>query len=222
MARPKAILSWSSGKDSAYSALEVRRSGELELVGALTTLTREHDRVSMHGVRRALLHAQMDRLGLPCHEVVIPSPCPNEVYEREMRGAVDAIRAQGVTHVVFGDLFLEDIREYRERQLAGTGLTPVFPLWGRETSALARAMLQDGLRATVTSVDPRQVDRAFAGRAWDEALLDALPEGADPCGENGEMHTVVTAGPMFSSPIATEVGEIVEREGFVYADVLLA
>lgn len=221
MTRPKAVVSWSSGKDSAWATHEVRRAGAYELVGALTTLTREHDRVSMHGVRTELLRAQMDALGLPLHEVVIPSPCPNEIYEREMAKAVDALRGAGVTHVIFGDLFLEDIRAYRERQLEGTGLTPVFPLWGRDTAALAREMIAGGLRATITSVDPRQIDRSFAGRAFDAALLEALPATADPCGENGELHTVVTAGPMLAAPIATRVGEIVERDGFVYADVLL-
>ncbi len=221
-ARPKAVVSWSTGKDSAWAAHVVREGGALELVGALTTLTREHERVSMHGVRTEVLRAQVARLGLPLHEVVLPWPCPNEAYERAMGEAVDALVARGVTHVVFGDLFLEDIRAYRERQLAGTGLTPVFPLWGRDTRELAEAMIDGGLRATLVSVDPRQLDASFAGRAFDEALLRDLPASVDPCGERGEMHTVVTAGPMLSSPIATRVGEVTVRDGFVYADVLLA
>jgi len=217
-----AFISWSSGKDSAWALHEVRRAGDLEIVGALTTLSQAHGRVAMHGVREALLDAQMERIGLPVRKVWLPSPCPNEVYEREMGAACEALVADGVTHVVFGDLFLEDIRAYRERQLEGTGLTPVFPLWQRDTATLARQMIDGGLEATVTSVDPKQVDRGFAGRAWDAALLDALPEGADPCGENGELHTVVTAGPMFDRPIPHRVGEIVDRDGFVFADVLLA
>lgn len=218
----KAIISWSSGKDSAWALHEARRAGDLEIVGALTTLAKEHGRVAMHGVREALLDAQMDRVGLPVRKIWLPSPCPNEVYEREMGAACEALVADGVTRVIFGDLFLDDIRAYRERQLEGTGLTPVFPLWGRDTEALAREMIAGGLRATVTSLDPSRVDRAFAGRAWDAALLDALPDDADPCGENGEMHTVVTAGPMFDRPIETAAGEVVERDGFLYADVLLA
>lgn len=218
---PKAVISWSSGKDSAWALHEVRRAGDLEVVGALTTLAEKFGRVAMHGVREAVLDAQMERVGLNVHKVWLPWPCPNEAYERAMADACAGLVADGVTHVVFGDLFLEDIRAYRERQLQGTGLTPVFPLWGRDTTVLAHTMIDGGLEATIATLDPSRLDRELVGRPWDRALLAALPESVDPCGEHGEMHTVVTAGPMFDGAIETRVGEVVEREGFVYADVLL-
>ena len=220
MSRPKALVAWSSGKDSAWSLREVLRAGELEVVGLLTTVTSEFGRVSMHAVREALLDAQAAALGLPCRKVRIPWPCPNDAYEREMAAAVAEARAAGVTRIVFGDLFLADIRAYREERLAGTGVAPVFPLWGRETALLAREMIAGGLVATLTCVDPRRLDRALAGRPFDAALLAALPAGVDPCGENGEFHTFVSAGPMFRAPLDVVGGEVVEREGFVFADVL--
>jgi uncharacterized protein (TIGR00290 family) len=220
MAKPRVLVAWSSGKDSAWALHTLRCAGEVEVVGLLTTVTAEFDRVSMHAVREALLDAQAGALGLPCRKVRIPRVCTNEVYEREMAGALDAARADGVTQVAFGDLFLEDVRAYRVSRMAGTGVTPMFPLWGLPTAALARAMLAGGLRATLTCVDPRQVDRGLVGRAFDEALLAALPAGADPCGENGEFHTFAWAGPMFAAPLDVEVGEVVERDGFVFADVL--
>lgn len=220
--KPKAILSWSSGKDSAWALHLVRQAGEYEITGLLTTLNEAADRVAMHGVRRALLEAQADAAGLSLRQVMLPWPCPNEVYEARMAEACDALKADGVTHVIFGDLFLEDIRAYRETQMAKAGLTPVFPLWELETHGLIREMLAAGVRATAVSVDPKQIDAAFAGRVIDEAFLADLPESADPCGENGEFHTVVTAGPMFSREIAVTAGETVERDGFVYADVRLA
>ncbi len=220
MSRPKALVAWSSGKDSAWSLHEVLRAGELEVVGLLTTVTSEFGRVSMHAVREALLDAQAAALGLPCRKVRIPWPCPNDAYEREMAAAVAEARAAGVTRIVFGDLFLADIRAYREERLAGTGVAPVFPLWGRETALLAREMIAGGLVATLTCVDPRRLDRALAGRPFDAALLAALPAGVDPCGENGEFHTFVSAGPMFRAPLDVVGGEVVEREGFVFADVL--
>lgn len=220
MSRPKALVAWSSGKDSAWSLREVLRAGELEVVGLLTTVTSEFGRVSMHAVREALLDAQAAALGLPCRKVRIPWPCPNDAYEREMAAAVAEARAAGVTRIVFGDLFLADIRAYREERLAGTGVAPVFPLWGRETALLAREMIAGGLVATLTCVDPRRLDRALAGRPFDAALLAALPAGVDPCGENGEFHTFVSAGPMFRAPLEVVGGEVVEREGFVFADVL--
>ncbi len=220
MSRPKALVAWSSGKDSAWSLHEVLRAGELEVVGLLTTVTSEFGRVSMHAVREALLDAQAAALGLPCRKVRIPWPCPNDAYEREMAAAVAEARAAGVTRIVFGDLFLADIRAYREERLAGTGVAPVFPLWGRETALLAREMIAGGLVATLTCVDPRRLDRALAGRPFDAALLAALPAGVNPCGENGEFHTFVSAGPMFRAPLEVVGGEGVEREGFVFADVL--
>jgi uncharacterized protein (TIGR00290 family) len=218
--RPKAIVAWSSGKDAAWALHEVRRAGELDVVGLLTTVTSEFGRVSMHAVREALLDAQAAAAGLPCRKVRIPWPCPNATYEAEMAGALAEARAAGVTRVVFGDLFLEDVRAYRERNLAGTGIEPVFPLWGKDTRALADEMLAGGLRATLTCVDPRKVSAALVGRAFDRALLSALPAGVDPCGENGEFHTFASAGPMFRSELRVSAGEVVEREGFVFADLL--
>jgi uncharacterized protein (TIGR00290 family) len=220
MTRPKALVAWSSGKDSAWALHEVQRAGDVEVVGLLTTVTSEFRRVSMHAVREVLLDRQAEAVGLPCHKVRIPWPCPNERYESEMTSALAGARARGVTRLVFGDLFLADVRAYREAKMAGTGIEPIFPLWGRDTSQLAAEMLAAGLRATLTCIDPRCLDRSFAGRAFDEALLAALPAGVDPCGERGEFHTFVSAGPMFRAPLQFVVGEVVEREGFVLADVL--
>jgi uncharacterized protein (TIGR00290 family) len=219
---PKALVSWSSGKDCAWALHEVRRAGALDVVGLLTTVTSEFARVSMHAVREELLQLQAESLGLPCAKVRIPWPCPNERYEAEMGRAIAEARAAGVTHVVFGDLFLEDVRRYRVEKLAGTGIEPVFPLWGRDTARLAREMLDGGLRATVTCVDPRQLDASFAGREYDAALLADLPGGVDPCGERGEFHTFAWAGPMFARAIPAARGEVVTREGFVFADLLAA
>jgi diphthamide synthase (EF-2-diphthine--ammonia ligase) len=176
----------------------------------------------MHAVRRTLLEAQADRLGLPLRIVEIPSPCPNDVYEARMEAAMTAARVAGIEQIVFGDLFLEDVRAYRERNLAGTGIAPVFPLWGRPTAALAREMLAAGVRAVLTCVDPNVLPTEFCGRPFDESLLADLPDTVDPCGERGEFHTFVWDGPGFSSPIDIEVGEIVRRDGFVFADVVTA
>ncbi len=218
--RPKAWLAWSSGKDSAWSLHNVRTSGEVEVVALLTTVNSVYRRVAMHAVRESLLEMQAAEAGLPLVKVPIPSPCPNEIYERAMSEAMSRARAEGVYHVVFGDLFLEDIRAYREKQLAGCGMTPVFPLWGLDTRRLAEDMLAGGLRAHVTCVDPRKLDGSFAGRRFNTDLLRALPPGVDPCGENGEFHTCVSAGPMFRRPIPVEASEIVARDGFVFADLL--
>jgi uncharacterized protein (TIGR00290 family) len=222
MTLPKVLVAWSSGKDSAWALHQVQQAGEVDVVGLLTTVTSEFERVSMHAVRETLLDRQAEALGLPCHKVRIPWPCANETYEREMERALAQARAAGVSGMVFGDLFLADVRAYREAKMAGTGIEPLFPLWGCDTTRLARDMLAGGLRATLTCVDPRRLDRGFAGRAFDEALLAALPAGIDPCGENGEFHTFVSEGPMFRAPLEVVVGEVVEREGFVFADVLLA
>jgi uncharacterized protein (TIGR00290 family) len=222
MSRPKALVAWSSGKDSAWALHEVRREGGLDVVGLLTTVTSEFGRVSMHAVREALLDRQAAALGLPCRKVRIPFPCPNGTYEAEMARAVAEAHDAGVTRIVFGDLFLEDVRAYRVERLAGTGIEPVFPLWGRDTARLAREMIAGGLRATLTCVDPRRLDPSFAGRRFDAALLDALPPEVDPCGERGEFHSFCWAGPMFERPIPVAGCEVVTREGFVFADMLEA
>ena len=223
-ARTKALISWSSGKDAAMALHEVRtRMPEVEVVGLLTTISSTFRRVSMHGVREELLQAQAAALGLPCTTVEIPWPCTNEIYEREWCGALEQARDErGVEQVVFGDIFLRDVREYREAQLARTGLQGSFPLWQRETSALAQQMLEAGLRAVVTCLDPKVLPRSFAGRRFDAQWLAELPEGVDPCGENGEFHTLVTASPDFSEELHVHVGEVVERDGFLFADVLPA
>ena len=202
--------------------VHVLRQSGVELGGVLTTVNEVHQRVAMHAVRVELLQAQADALGLPLRQIPIPSPCPNEVYERAMAAAVERAVSEGFTHVAFGDLFLEDIRRYREERLAGTGLTPMFPLFGADTGALARTMVAGGLRARLTCVNPKVVDRRFAGREFDSALLDELPPSVDPCGERGEFHSFAYAGPMFAKPIAIASGEVVERDGFVFADVLPA
>lgn len=216
--RPRAMVSWSSGKDSAFAFHEAR--GRFDCVAAVTTVTAPFARVSMHGVREALLDRQIEATGLACHKVAIPSPCPNEVYERELVAVLAEARDGGVTHVVFGDLFLADIRAYREQLLARLGLACVFPLWQRDTGVLAREMLAAGMRAIVTCVDLSKLGASFAGRAFDAALLADLPLGVDPCGEHGEFHTFVTTGPMLRAPIDVRVGEIVERDGFAFADLL--
>lgn len=220
MLPPKAYLSWSSGKDAAFALCEARRLGLADIVGVLTTLNEVHDRVAMHGVRHELLRRQVAALGLPSLEIPLPSPCSNEIYEQRMAAACEQLKAQGIRHVVFGDLFLEDIRAYREAQLARAGMEAIFPLWQRPTPALAEEMLDAGIEAHIVCLDPRKLDRRFAGRRWDRELLAELPDEVDPCGENGEFHTCVTAGPMFQAPIAVRAGEVVEREGFVFADLL--
>jgi len=220
MTRPRLLLSWSSGKDSAWTLHRLRTQDEFEIAGLVTTLNEQFDRVAMHAVRAELLAAQAEAARLPLWRVPLPHPCPNAEYEARMRALVERARAAGVTHMAFGDLFLEEIRAYRERQLAGTGIAPVFPLWGLDTKQLARDMLAGGLRATLTCVDPKRLPADFAGRGFDSALLDALPAGIDPCGEYGEFHSFCHAGPMFARPIAVRSGEVIERDGFVFADLL--
>ena len=217
---PKAWLAWSSGKDSAWALHTVRQAGEFEIVALLTTITGEFGRVAMHAVRESLVEMQAEAAGLPLVKVPIPAACRNEIYERAMGGAMGRARDEGVRHIIFGDLFLEDIRAYRESQLARCEMTAVFPLWRPGTRRLAEEMLGGGLSAYLTCIDPLKLDRSFAGRRFDAALLADLPAGVDPCGENGEFHSFACAGPMFRHPIAVEVGEIVERDGFVFADLL--
>ncbi len=222
MTRPKAVLSFSSGKDCATALHVVRQAGQMDVVAALCTTNEAFDRVAMHGTRNALLRAQVAAMGLDLIEVPLPWPCSNEAYEARMTAAMAQVRATGATQMIFGDLFLPDVRAYREEKLAGTGVTPVFPLWGIPTDRLARQMIADGFEAYLVSVDPRKLPASFAGRRFDESLLADLPEGIDPCGENGEFHTAVVAGPIFSAPIPVRPGAVVTRDGFVFADLVVS
>lgn len=217
----KILLSWSSGKDSAWMLHVLRSDGIGDPAALLTTVNESANRVAMHAVRADVLRAQADAAGLPLIVVPIPHSCPNEVYEAQMSGAVAKAKADGFTHVAFGDLFLEDIRRYREQRMEGTGLTPIFPLWMRATDALAHEMIASGLEAYLTCVDPRVLPAAFAGRRFDRALLADLPAGVDPCGERGEFHTCAIAGPMFSKRVDVRAGITVERDGFVFTDLML-
>ena len=219
----KTLVSWSSGKDSAWMVHVLRQRGDVEIGALVTTINADAQRVAMHAVRVELLERQAAALGLPLWQVPIPSPCPNDVYERAMAAAVARAVADGFTHIAFADLFLADIRRYREERLDGSGLTPIFPLFGdpSATPALARAMIAGGLRARITCVDPRQLDRSFAGRDFDARLLAELPPSVDPCGERGEFHSFAYDGPMFDRPIAIETGVTVERDGFVFTDLQL-
>ena len=216
----KVLLSWSSGKDSAWTLHVLRQRDELEVVGLLTTVNTQFQRVAMHGTRRALLKAQADAARLPLWEIPLPWPCSNEVYEAAMAVACDSAVAQGISAIAFGDLFLEDVRRYREDRLRNTGLEPIFPLWGRNTRMLLEEMLDGGLRARVVCVDPSKCPAEFAGLDLTLEMFDSLPAAIDPCGENGEFHTFAYAGPMFYEPIPIESGETVTRDGFVYADII--
>jgi uncharacterized protein (TIGR00290 family) len=217
----RGVLSWSGGKDSALALLYSRRQG-WAIRWLLTTVTEPYARVSMHGVRLELLEAQAEAVGVALRQVPIPAPCTNAEYEERMGRAVGALLGQGADGFVFGDLFLADIRAYREEQLARVGATARFPLWGKDTGALAREFVRQGFRAHLCAVDPRRLDRSFAGAAYDEALLARLPANVDACGENGEFHTFVHDGPVFAHPVPVAVGEVVERDGFVFADLLPA
>lgn len=218
----KVWVAWSSGKDSLWALHLVRSSSELEVVGLLTTITEAYGRVSMHAVREELLRAQAAAVGLPLHCVFIPTPCSTEEYGALMRDALAEAEALGVSKVVFGDVSLADVRAYREERMAEVGMEAVFPLWGRDTAALAREMIAAGVRAHVTCLDPRKLPRSMDGRAFDGEFIAELPEGVDPCGENGEYHTFAWDGPGFAHPIPIELGESVERDGFVFTDVLPA
>ena len=220
--RKKTLLSWSSGKDSAWTLHVLRQRPDLEIVGLMTTMNQVYQRVAIHAVRLELLRLQAKAVGLPLHIVDLPCPCTNAQYELAMATFIAAARKQQIECMAFGDLFLEDIKQYREAKLAGTGITPLFPLWGMPTNNLAADMISSGLRAVVTCVDPKQLPANFAGREFNEEFLSALPAGVDPCGERGEFHTFAFDGPMFTSPVNIEAGEITEREDFVYADVLPA
>ena len=220
--QPKALLSWSSGKDSAWSLHVLRTRQEVEVVGLLTTVNQVHSRVAMHAVRVELLEAQAQAAGLPLRKIPIPSPCTNAEYEAAMLAAVERAKREGIGSVAFGDLFLEDIRRYREERLKETGVAPIFPIWAMPTRELAYEMVKSGLRARVTCVDPKQLPESFAGREFDARFLADLPSDVDPCGERGEFHTFAYDGPMFERPVPVKSGEIVKRDGFVFADLLLS
>ncbi len=218
--KKKTLLSWSSGKDSAWSLLRLQRDPQIDLRGIFSVMNERHDRVSMHATRRDLLVRQAAAAGLPLRTIALPDPCTMEQCDDIMRQFVTKCAAEGIEAMAFGDLFLEDIRSYREKQLQGTGIEPLFPLWGVPTRELAGEMLSGGLKAYISSVDLRKLPSGMAGRTWSEELVAELPEGCDPCGENGEMHTIAVAGPMFQRPIAVSVGETLERDGFAYADIV--
>lgn len=217
----KILVSWSTGKDSAWMLHQIKLQYPNAAAGLLTTTNQAFDRVAMHAVRRDLLEAQARAARFPLHVVPLPWPCSNQQYESIMRSAIDGFVAEGFTHVAFGDLFLEDVRQYREDRLAGTGLEPIFPIWKtKPTTDLAHDMVDAGLKARLTCIDPKKLDRSFAGRIFDQDLLRDLPKGIDPCGENGEFHSFAYAGPMFSEEIKLTAGDIVDRDGFVFADFL--
>ncbi len=218
----RVLLSWSSGKDSAWALHLLRQQADIEVVGLLTTFNASNNRAAMHAIRRQLVQAQAASVGLPLWPIPLPFPCPNDEYEARMNAALERARHENITHVAFGDLFLEDIRAYREKMMSGSGIQPLFPLWcsAAETPSLARAMLQSGLRAVLVTIDPKQLDPAFAGRLYDQQLLDDLPETVDPCGERGEFHTFCFDGPMFQHPILFRMGKSVQRDDFYFTDVL--
>jgi len=218
----KILLSWSGGKDSAWALHRLRQSGDYEIGALLTTVNEHFGRVAIHGFRQELLVRQAQLAGLPLWQIPLPFPCTNEIYERRMAEACERAVREGFSGIAFGDLFLEEIRAYREQRLEGTGLEPVFPLWGIPTKQLAGEMMAGGLRARLTCLDPRKLAPEFAGREWNRALLSELPIGIDPCGENGEFHTLAHAGPMFSASLSLVTGERVERDGFIYCDLMEA
>lgn len=222
--KTKILLSWSSGKDSAWTLHTLRRQPDVEIIGLLTTFNQSNNRVAMHGVRMELVEKQAEAAGIPLWPVPLPFPCSNEEYEASMRVVIERAQHAGVIQVAFGDLFLEDIRAYRENMMTGTGIHPIFPIWRMrsETKALAKEMLKNNLRTVLTTVDPKRLNPSFAGRLYDEGLLDDLPEGVDPCGENGEFHTFCFDAPIFAHPIPIQAGETITRDGFVYTDLLHA
>jgi len=217
----KIWLSWSTGKDSAFTLFELSKNSDYKVVGLLTTVTGEFDRVSMHATRTALLRLQADRLKIPLHTVTIPSPCSNDVYEAKMSDAIESAVAMGISHIAFGDLFLEDVRKYREKMLSETKMEPLFSIWGRPTHQLAKEMIDSGHKAIVTCVDTKQLSKDFIGREFDQQFLNDLPKGVDPCGENGEFHTFVYDSPLFSEPIDVKIGEQVKKDQFLFVDVEL-
>jgi uncharacterized protein (TIGR00290 family) len=217
--RKKVLLSWSSGKDSAWTLHALRQRSDVEVVGLLTTINEQSDRVAMHAVRTELLRRQAEEVALPLRLVSLPFPCSNEVYEERLRIAISAAQADGIEGIAFGDLFLIDVRQYRERMTEGMGIAPLFPLWGRPTDQLAREMIYGGLRAQITCIDPNHLPATLAGREYNDDFLKALPDGVDPCGENGEFHTFAFDGPMFKRPVEFAIGETVEHDGFIFTDL---
>jgi len=216
----RVLLSWSSGKDSAWALQKLRQQSDVDLDGLLTTINEQSDRVPMHAVRTDLLRRQAESLGLPLRLVNLPFPCDNETYEERLRAAICTAKAEGIDAIAFGDLFLTDVRHYRERMMEGTGVSPLFPLWGRPTADLAREMIDGGLRARITCVDPRCLPAAMSGREFNDDFLNALPDGVDPCGENGEFHSFAYDGPMFTHPVQFTIGETVAHDGFIFTDLL--
>jgi len=218
--RKRILLSWSSGKDSAWALHTLRQRSDVDVSGLLTTINERFDRVAMHAVRTDLLRRQAESVGLPLRLLGLPFPCGNDIYEERLRAAIGAAQAEGIEGIAFGDLFLADVRQYRERMMEGMGVAPLFPLWGRPTADLAREMTTGGLRAQITCVDPRCMPAEMAGREYDSHFLKALPAGVDPCGENGEFHSFAFGGPMFKRPVEFSIGETVERDGFIFTDLL--
>jgi uncharacterized protein (TIGR00290 family) len=219
--RKRVVVSWSSGKDSAWTLHVLRQRDDVEVVGLITTVNQAFNRVAMHSTREEILEAQAEAAGLPIKKISLPWPCSNEQYESCMRQCVNELKAEGAKAVAFGDLFLEDIRAYRKKQLVGTGVGAMFPLWQKPTRGLAMQMINAGLKAKIVCVDPKKLDPSFAGREFDAQLIRDLPADIDPCGENGEFHTCVYAGPMFAHPLLLALGEVVERDGFIYCDAIL-
>jgi uncharacterized protein (TIGR00290 family) len=218
--KKKTLLSWSSGKDSAWALHLLQQNPGIEILGLFTVINQKYNRVSMHATRFEMLEQQANAVGLPLHTINITDPCTNEQYDTAMRHFVMESASNGIECMAFGDLFLEDIRKYRESQLKGTGIEPIFPLWKIPTAELAEQMLSEGIEAYVSSVDLKKLPSYFAGRKWSRDLLKEFPQDCDPCGENGEIHTVVVGGPMFTKSIPIKIGEIVERNGFAYADII--
>ncbi len=214
------ILSWSSGKDSAWTLYQLQQDPDYEVVGLVTTVNQKYQRVAMHGVREQILQQQADATGLPLHTLNIPSPCTNKEYETVMQKFITVMQKNKIEYMAFGDLYLDDIRQYRIKQLEGTGITPVFPLWLKPTRELAEAMIEGGLEATITCIDPKKISSRFAGRYFNLDFINDLPDSIDPCGENGEFHSCVHNGPMFNHPISVTTGEVVERDNFVFADLI--
>lgn len=215
----KTLLSWSSGKDSAWALYQLKKMPDIDLVGLFSTYNQKFERIAMHSTRLDLVKMQASEAGLPIELIPLPFPCSNEDYEKIMGDFIKSVIERGITHIAFGDLFLEDIRQYRIDKLEGTGITPIFPIWGIPTNELSRTMIASGLRSQVTCIDPKQIPEEFAGQEYNSDFIESLPDSVDPCGENGEFHSFAFAGPMFKNHIPITVGETVKRDGFIFTDV---